>query len=226
MKLLVIEDEKGLSDSIVQYLEKVGYLCETAGTFEDALEKISLFRYDCIIVDINLPGGSGFDLIRELRSSRSDTGIIIISARNALDDRITGLDIGADDYLVKPFHLSELNARVKSVIRRMAFGGSNEILFNEIRILPDDRLVLVNEQPVALTRKEFDLLVFFLSNKDRVIGKESIAEHLWGDEMDMADSFDFIYTHIKNLRKKLMEKGGQDYITTVYGIGYKFTSNG
>ncbi len=224
MKLLVIEDEKGLSDSIVQYLEKVGYLCETAMAFEEAEEKISLFRYDCIIVDINLPGGSGFDLIRQLRGNRSDTGIIIISARHALDDRITGLDIGADDYLVKPFHLSELNARVKSVIRRMAFGGSNEILFNEIRILPDDRLVFVNEQPVALTRKEFDLLIFFLSNKDRVIGKESIAEHLWGEEMDMADSFDFIYTHIKNLRKKLMEKGGQDNIKTVYGIGYKFTS--
>jgi DNA-binding response OmpR family regulator len=225
MKLLIVEDEKGLSDAIGEYLSKAGYLCEMALAYEEAVQKISLFRYDCAIIDINLPGGSGFDLIRQIRDNRSDTGIIIISARNALDDRINGLNIGADDYLVKPFHLSELNARVRSVIRRMSFGGSNEILFHEIKVIPDDRLVFVNENPVTLTRKEFDLLLFFLSNKDRVIGKESIAEHLWGEEMDMADSFDFIYTHIKNLRKKLMEKGGQDYITTVYGIGYKFTAN-
>jgi DNA-binding response OmpR family regulator len=224
MKILVVEDEKALSDSIVEYLTKVGYLCETALTFAEAVEKSNLFSYDCIIVDINLPGGSGLDLIRMLRQNRAGAGIIIISARNELDDRITGLDIGADDYLVKPFHLAELNARVRSVIRRMAFSGSNEIVFNELRILPDEKLVFVNDQPVTLTKKEFDLLIFFLSNKDRVLGKESIAEHLWGEDMDLADSFDFIYTHIKNLRKKLMEKGSEDYIRTMYGLGYKFTA--
>jgi DNA-binding response OmpR family regulator len=222
MKLLLIEDEKGLSDSILEYLRKEKYVCEASLTYEDAVEKIYLYKYDCIIVDINLPGGSGLDLIRALKENRSEAGIIIISARNALDDRITGLDIGADDYLVKPFHLSELNARVRSIIRRRAFSGSNEIVFSELRIQPEKMMVFVNDQPVTLTRKEFDLLLFFLSNKDRVLTKESIAEHLWGDEMDLADSFDFLYTHIKNLRKKLIEKGGQDYIRTVYGIGYKF----
>jgi len=225
MKLLVVEDEQGLSDAIVEYLTKEGFLCEAALNFEDASDKIGMYSYDCIIVDINLPGGSGIELIRKLRGTRSEAGIIIISARNSLDDRITGLDTGADDYLVKPFHLSELNARVKSVIRRLAFSGSNEIIFNELRILPDDRLVYVNDQLLTLTRKEYDLLIYFLSNKDRVLGKESIAEHLWGEEMDMADSFDFIYTHIKNLRKKLMEKGTPDYILTLYGLGYKFTAS-
>jgi DNA-binding response OmpR family regulator len=225
MKLLVVEDEQGLSDAIVEYLTKEGFLCEAALNFEDASDKIGMYSYDCILVDINLPGGSGIELIRKLRGTRSEAGIIIISARNSLDDRITGLDTGADDYLVKPFHLSELNARVKSVIRRLAFSGSNEIIFNELRILPDDRLVYVNDQLLTLTRKEYDLLIYFLSNKDRVLGKESIAEHLWGEEMDMADSFDFIYTHIKNLRKKLMEKGTPDYILTLYGLGYKFTAS-
>jgi DNA-binding response OmpR family regulator len=209
----------------VEYLTKEGFLCEAALNFEDASDKIGMYSYDCIIVDINLPGGSGIELIRKLRGERSEAGVIIISARNSLDDRITGLDTGADDYLVKPFHLSELNARVKSVIRRLAFSGSNEIIFNELRILPDDRLVYVNDDLVTLTRKEYDLLIYFLSNKDRVLGKESIAEHLWGEEMDMADSFDFIYTHIKNLRKKLMEKGTPDYILTLYGLGYKFTAS-
>jgi DNA-binding response OmpR family regulator len=225
MKVLLIEDEIELSRSISEYLLKENYLCEAVLTFEDAVEKINLYRYDCIIVDINLPDGSGMDVIRDLKENKSETGIIIISARNSLDDKIAGLGIGADDYLTKPFHLPELNARIKSIIRRRTFGGINEIVFNDIRILPDQMEATVNGQLLVLTKKEYDLLIFFLSNKDRVLTKEAIAEHLWGDEMDMADSFDFIYTHIKNLRKKIMEKGGEDYIRTIYGMGYKFSSS-
>ena len=222
MKLLLVEDEKALSDSITEYLKREKYVCEASYTFDDAVEKISLYGYECIMVDINLPDGSGLDLVRMLKTDHPETGIIIISARNTLDDRVTGLDTGADDYLVKPFHLSELNARIRSIIRRRAFSGSSEISFNELLVQPEKRLLSVNGQEVPLTRKEFDLLLFFLSNKDRVLSRESIAEHLWGDETDLADSFDFLYSHIKNLRKKIMEKGGSDYIRTIYGIGYKF----
>ena len=223
MKILLIEDEKELSRSITEYLQKESYLCEAVLTYDDAIEKINIYQYDCIIVDINLPDGSGLNVIRALKKNKSETGIIIISAKNSLDDKVSGLGIGADDYLTKPFHLPELNARVKSIIRRRSFGGINEIVFNDIRILPEEMEVTVNGNSLDLTKKEYALLIFFISNKDRVLTKESIAEHLWGDEMDMADSFDFIYTHIKNLRKKIMEKGGEDYIRTIYGMGYKFT---
>ena len=216
---------KELSYSITEYLQKENYLCEAVFNYEDAIEKINLYQYDCIMVDINLPDGSGLGIIRALKQLKSETGIIIISARNSLDDKVTGLGIGADDYLTKPCHLPELNARVKSIIRRRNFGGTNEIIFNDIHILPEQMEVTVNGHSIVLTKKEYDLLIFFLSNKDRVLTKEAIAEHLWGDEMDMADSFDFIYTHIKNLRKKIMEKGGEDYIRTIYGMGYKFTAS-
>ncbi|MCK9423196.1 MAG: response regulator transcription factor [Bacteroidales bacterium] len=225
MKILLIEDEKELALSIAAYLQKENYRCEVVFNFNDAVEKINLYQYDCIIVDITLPDGSGMNVIRILKKNKCETGIIIISAKNSLDDKISGLETGADDYLTKPFHLPELNARIKSIIRRRSFGGVNEIVVNEIRILPEQMEVFVNDSPIILTKKEYDLLIFFLSNKDRVLTKESIAEHLWGDEMDMADSFDFIYTHIKNLRKKIMEKGGQDYILTIYGMGYKFTDS-
>jgi DNA-binding response OmpR family regulator len=223
MKILLIEDEKELSRSIAAFLQKESYLCEAVLSYEHAIEKINLYEYDCIIVDINLPDGSGLNLIRALKENKSETGIIIISARNSLDDKVTGLEIGADDYLTKPFHLSELNARIKSIIRRRSFSGANEIVFNDLRLHPEQMEVTVKGLPIILTKKEYGLLVFFLSNKDRILTREAIAEHLWGDEMDMADSFDFIYTHIKNLRKKIMEKGGEDYIKTVYGLGYKFT---
>jgi DNA-binding response OmpR family regulator len=223
MKILLIEDEKELSRSIAEYLQKENYLCEAVFSHEHAVEKINLYEYDCIIVDINLPDGSGLNLIRALKVNKSETGIIIISARNSLDDKVTGLEIGADDYLTKPFHLSELNARIKSIIRRRSFSGANEIVFNELRLSPEQMEFNVKGQPIILTKKEYGLLMFFLSNKDRILTREAIAEHLWGDEMDMADSFDFIYTHIKNLRKKIMEKGGEDYIKTVYGLGYKFS---
>jgi DNA-binding response OmpR family regulator len=223
MKILLIEDEKELSYAITEYLQDENYLCEAVFSFEHAVEKINLYHYDCIIVDITLPDGSGLNVIRALKENKSETGIIIISARNSLDDKVTGLEIGADDYLTKPFHLPELNARIKSIIRRRSFSGVNEIIFNELRVFPEKMEVTVSGESLNLTKKEYDLLVFFLSNKDRILTREAIAEHLWGDEMDMADSFDFIYTHIKNLRKKIMEKGGEDYIKTIYAMGYKFT---
>ena len=222
MKVLIVEDEKELRRSIVSYLSQEGYLCESAGTYKEAIDKIGIYEYDCLVIDIMLPGGSGLDLIKEIKRLKLPGGIIIISANNSLDDRIQGLEIGSDDYLTKPFHLPELNARIKSIIRRRNFNGDTEITFNEIRIKPESSLVFVNDKEVSLTAKEYDLLLFFISNKGRVITKGSIAEHLWGDRADQMDSYDFIYTHIKNMRKKLLEAGCIDYLTTVYGIGYKF----
>lgn len=223
MKLLLIEDEKVLSDTITSYLKQEGYVCEVAINFQSASEKIELYQYDCILVDITLPGGSGLELVNLIKKSKIKSGIIIISAKNSVDDKISGLDLGADDYLAKPFNLAELNSRIKSILRRKNFDGENEIKFNEITIKPDDQVALVKNIPLTLTKKEYHLLLFLISNKNRVLTKETIAEHLWGDDMDMADSYDFIYTHIKNLRKKLMEKGCEDYMKTVYGMGYKFT---
>jgi DNA-binding response OmpR family regulator len=225
MKILLVEDQKELANDIVNFLQKEHFLCEAVTTFEGAIEKVHLYQYDCVIVDIGLPDGNGLDVIKALKKSEAPAGIIVISAKNSLEDKITGLEIGADDYLTKPFHLTELNARVKSIIRRRNFNGANEITFNEITILSSSMEVLVNREPIGLTRKEYDLLMYFLSNKERVLTREAMAEHLWGDQMDMADSFDFIYTHIKNLRKKMVEKGGRDYIRTVYGLGYKFTES-
>ncbi len=224
MKILLVEDEKGLSDSISTYLKQEGYLCEVVKDFKSADEKIELYQYDCILVDINLPDGNGLNLVKSLKRLKAKAGIIIISARNSVDDKIEGLDLGADDYLSKPFSLAELNSRIKSVLRRRKFDGNNEIVFNEITIKTNESAVYVRDVSLTLTKKEYELILFLISNKNRVLTKETIAEHLWGDDMDMADSYDFIYTHIKNLRKKLVEKGCQDYMKTVYGMGYKFTT--
>jgi DNA-binding response OmpR family regulator len=223
MKILIVEDEQDLINSISAYLRQEKFICESVLNFSEAIEKIYLYDYDIIVVDITLPDGNGLELIKELKKKKSNSGIIIISAKNALEDKINGLEIGADDYLTKPFHLSELNARIKSIIRRRDFEGNNEIILNELRINPELLTVHVNENLLVLTKKEYDLLLFFLANKNRVISKESIAEHLYGDNIDMVDSFDFLYSHLKNLRKKIIEKGGNDYIHTVYGIGYKFS---
>lgn len=223
MKILIIEDELDLLDEIKSFLTKENYLCEVAANYDDASEKIHLYYYDIALVDITLPGGSGLELIRELKKLHPDTGILIISAKNSLDDKLTGLDIGADDYITKPFHLAELNARIKALVRRRKFSGAPEIIFNEIRIDPDDKLVYVNEQALKLTKKEYELIHFFIANKNRLLTKESIAEHLWGDNIDLADNFDFVYTHINNLRRKIQAAGGTDYLQTVYGMGYKYT---
>ncbi len=197
-------------------------MTEQTHSYDEAVQKINLYGYDCVIVDINLPDGIGFDLVEALRRIKSSAGIIIISARNSVEDKIKSLDLGSDDYLTKPFHLSELNARVKSLLRRRNFSGSNEIEFEEIRINFNSRRVFVNDIEVILSRKEYDMLMYFIANKDVALTKASMAEHLWGDNIDATDSFDILYSHIKNLRKKIMEKGGQDYIQSIYGIGYKF----
>ena len=222
MKILIVEDEKGLATSILSYLKMGGHVCELAPSYKVANEKIQLYKYDCALIDINLPDGSGLDVIKQLKKGNAPTGIIIISARDTIDDRINGLDLGADDYLVKPFDLAELNARIKSLFRRMSFNGSNTIEVGELTIFPDEFKVEHKNKPFDLTKKEYNLLMFFVANSNRVLAKETIAEHIWGDNIDMADSYDFVYAHIKNLRKKLQDKGLQDYIRTIYGIGYKF----
>ena len=223
MKILIIEDEEGLRESIEEYFSEDGNICETAANYPAALSKISVYRYDCILLDITLPGGSGMDILKNLKANNHPDGVLILSAKNSLDDRLDGLNLGADDYLVKPFHLSELKARVSAIIRRKTFNGSNMLLFNELTIDLLAKEVKVGQSPVKLTRKEYALLLYFIANKGKVVSKNAIAEHLWGDGIDMANNFDFIYSHIKNLRKKLMKAGCNDYIQAAYGMGYKFT---
>ncbi len=222
MKILLVEDEAELQKSIKQYFEIEGNVVEVADDYDKAEQKIAIYDYDCILIDITLPDGSGLDLIKEIKLTKSKAGIIIISAKNSLDDKIFGLDLGADDYLPKPFHLSELNSRVKALIRRKSFEGNLEIVINEITILPFERSVFVHGNNVILTSKEYDLLLYFIANKNRVVSKNALAEHLWGDHADSLDNFDFIYNHVKNLRKKLLEKKCEDYLKTIYGIGYNF----
>ncbi len=222
MKILIIEDEKALCESIAEYLKEENYICELALDFRTALEKIECYNYDCILLDISLPDGNGLSILKELKLNHKMDGVIIISAKNALNDKIEGLKLGADDYLAKPFHLSELSARIAAIIRRKNFEASNIIEFNNIKIDTQEKTVFVDETNLELTKKEFQLLLYFISNKKKVISKNAIAEHLWGDEMSAADNFDFIYTHIKNLRKKLTEAANRDYIKSVYGMGYKF----
>lgn len=224
MKLLIVEDSRELSESISAYLTKEGYVCEQAYTYFEAIDKLAAFRYDTVLLDIMLPDGNGMDVLLALRDLPVRPGVLIISAKNALDDKVRGLDLGADDYLTKPFHMPELNARLKAIYRRRHFEGRKEIVFKEIRINTDTLEVAVHEEPLNLTRKEYELLVFFLANKNRVLTKQTIAEHLWGDHMDFSDNFDFVYQHIKNLRKKLTAAGGNDYLTNIYGVGYRFNT--
>ncbi len=222
MKILIVEDEPSLRESILAYFTEEGNICETATNYADAMEKIAIYAYDCILLDLTLPGGDGITLLSKLKKSNKNDGVLIISARNSLDDKIAGLNLGADDYMVKPFHLSELKARVTAIVRRKSFDGNNVIQFNEINVDTMAKKASVNSTTLILTRKEYDLLLYFLSNKGKVITKNAIAEHLWGDEMDLTDRLDFIYTHIKNLRKKLVDSGCNDYIKSMYGVGYKF----
>ena len=223
MKLLIIEDEKELASSIASYLKNENYTCEVASNYKQALDKIETSDYECIALDITLPGGSGMQLLKELKNNKKTDGVIIISAKNSIEDRINGLRLGADDYLVKPFHLSELAARINAIIRRKMYSGNNVIRFNEISIDTLAKEVRVKEDPVELTRKEYELLVYFLSNQRKVISKNALISHLWSQEMGTGESADIIYTHIKNLRKKLSEKGCGDYIKSLYGMGYKLT---
>ena len=223
MKILVVEDEQALREVIVQSLKKERYVVEYASTFREASDKINEYDYDCIVLDIMLPGGSGLTLLRDLKAKRKRASVIIVSAKDSIDDKVTGLDLGADDYLTKPFHLAELNARVKSVIRRKQQDGELHLTFANITIFPDRHAVSINGNALTLNRKEFDLLYYFISNPNRLISKATLAESVWGDYIDQADSFDFIYSQEKNLRRKLKAAGATPEIKAVYGFGYKMT---
>jgi len=224
MKILIIEDETELAKSIAEYLSEEKYLYEFAVTFREAMYKIETYHYDCIVLDIMLPDGNGLKILEELKSQNKQDGVIIVSAKNALDDKINGLQMGADDYLTKPFHLSELMARIYSIIRRKQFGNSNTVKQNELEIDLLAKTVKINNETISLTKKEFDLLIYFIGNKNKVISKSILAEYLSGDFADMLDNHDFVYAHVKNLKKKLYDAGCEHYIKTVYGTGYKWVS--
>jgi len=222
MKLLLIEDEKELAQSIQKYLTGKDFVCEWVDNAKAAIDKISIYDYDCILLDLMLPDGNGFEILKELKDQNKAEGIIIISAKETLETRIEGFNLGADDYLTKPFHLSELLVRVQALIRRKNFKGSNIVSFNEIHIDILSKTVKVNNKIIDITKKEIDLLLYLIGNENRVLSKSAIAEHLSGDMADMLDNHDFVYAHIKNLKKKLNDAGSGDYIKSVYGLGYKW----
>ena len=219
MKLLLVEDDTDLIRSMLFYFHGAGYTTEKAGSINDALEKLMLYSYDCVVLDLTLPDGNGIDVLKQIKRGNIDSGVIIISANSNLDHKIEALELGADDYITKPFHLSELNARIRSIIRRKKQFGKSVIEFNEITVNTDSNETAVNGKNIKLTKKEYDLLIFFLFNRNKVVTKSSISEHLWGDFMDQLDSHDAVYSHVKNLKKKLGDKGA-DYIKSLYGIGY------
>ncbi|AWO02005.1 DNA-binding response regulator [Chitinophaga alhagiae] len=221
MKILIIEDESALSKSIAAYLAAENYTCELAPDKKTALDKIETFDYDCILLDISLPDGNGLQVLEALKANHKTDGVIIISARDSIDDRIQGLQLGADDYLTKPFHLSELSARIAAVIRRRRFAGNNVLEAEGLLLDPQARTVKVRQTPVDLTKKEYDLLLYLLTNRNRVVSKQAIAEHLSGDGEGLFDNYDFIYAHMKNLKKKLLQAGWTDRVKAIYGMGYK-----
>ena len=221
MKILIIEDELQMLENIQQNLEKENYLVETAHNCKEAQEKIGVYNYDCILLDIGLPDGDGLSLLQYLKSQQLMEAVIIVSAKDSLDDKLKGLELGADDYLSKPFYMAELNARIKAVLRRRNFDGNNSISLGNTEIFPEERRVKINSEEVELNRKEFDILMYLVANKERLVRKPSLAEHVWGDNIDQADSFEFIYSQIKNLRKKLKNHQSSLKIKAVYGVGYK-----
>jgi DNA-binding response OmpR family regulator len=221
MKILVIEDEAALSDSIITYLRQQGYTCEWAHDYATAIQKTESFEYACILLDISLPGGNGLSILNNLKANRQNCGVIILSARNSIDDRVAGLNLGADDYLPKPFHLSELNARLAAVLRRRMFDGNQKIEVDELTIDTLAREVQVHGKPLDFTPKEFLLLLHLVSNRNRVVSKNAIAENLTEGVADAFDNFDFIYSHIKNIKRKIAQAGGKDRIKSMYGLGYK-----
>ncbi len=222
MKILIVEDEKELAQDIVKYLSGQNYVCEVAETYNQASNKIAVYQYDCILLDLMLPDGNGLALLEQLKRENKQDGVIIISAKNSIEDKVKGLQIGADDYLAKPFHHSELSARIHSIIRRKQFDSSNIVQQNEITIDLLGKTIKVNDLEISLTKKEIELLLFFIGNKNRVISKSALAEHLSGDIADMFDNHDFVYAHVKNLKKKLTEANYGNYIKTIYGTGYKW----
>ncbi|MCL8006153.1 response regulator transcription factor [Gelidibacter japonicus] len=223
MKLLIIEDEPEMLENMSQTLEREHYIVETASDYKTALQKIAVYDYDCILLDITLPDGNGLELLKALKLSGKDDGVIIVSAKDSLDDRLEGLNLGADDYLPKPFHMAELHARVKAVLRRRHFEGNQYIHIGNVSVQPENRRVTVDNHEIVLNRKEYDILMYLITNKTRLVTKSALAEHVWGDHIDQSDSFDFIYSQIKNLRKKL--EHATINIEAVYGVGYKLETD-
>ena len=223
MKILIIEDEKEMRETLEKFLLKQHYRVETACSYSTAMDKITIYDYDCILLDIMLPDGSGLDILSKLKALNKSENVIITSAKDSLDDKVGGLALGADDYLAKPFHLAELNARIKAVFRRKNLGGQNRVELANVVLDLDERVCMVDSKPVHLNKKEFDILNYFIVNKERLIRKTTLAEYVWGDNIDQVDNFDFIYYQIKNLRKKIDASGADISIESVYGMGYKLT---
>ncbi|HRJ28662.1 MAG TPA: response regulator transcription factor [Cyclobacteriaceae bacterium] len=221
MKVLLIEDEAMLAQDILKHLQTQHYTCEWVTRISEAEEKINLYKYDCILLDLALPDGNGLSLLQNLNQHHNTEGVIVISAKHTLEDKIKGLNLGADDYMVKPFHLAELSARISAVIRRKQAENANVIVLHDLKIDLPSRSVYCKAGKIDLTRKEFDLLIFLYFNKNRVVSKNAIAEHISGDHAESFTNLDYIYSHIKNLKKKLTERGCDDYIKTIYGIGYR-----
>ena len=222
MKLLIIEDEPALAESMIQYLSREDYICEMARTYSEAAVKTAAYEYDCILLDLMLPDGSGLDILRNIKKESPQTGVIIVSAKDSLDDKVEGLKLGADDYLPKPFHLPELSMRIFALMRRKKFTSDNTLHAGQLTIDLPEHKVTVGNSHIALTKSEYDLLLFLIQNRNRVVSKSAIAEHLSGDMADMLDDFNFIYAHIKNLKSKLSAVGMSDCIKTLYGTGYKW----
>lgn len=221
MKILIVEDEPQMMENMVKALEAEAYIVESASTFKQASQHIGVYEYDCILLDIGLPDGNGLELLKTIKKQGLEDGVIIVSAKESLDDKLSGLNLGADDYLPKPFHMAELRARIKAVLRRKNFDGNDELHFENVTINTANRSLFINKKEIELNRKEFDVLLYLSANKDRLVSKTALAEHVWGDNIDQADSFDFIYSQIKNLRKKLEIHHADIQIKSVYGIGYK-----
>ena len=221
MKILVIEDNADLREIIVRSLEKERYVVETAADYSSARTKVFVYEYDCVLLDIMLPDGNGLDLLRELAARGKRGNVIIISAKDSIDDKVNGLELGADDYLAKPFHLAELHARIRSVLRRNSQGGADTITIGNVAVNTDSFTVEVDGKDLGLGRKEYDILHYLVNRKGRLIDKQTLAEAVWGDNIDQADNFDFVYAQMKNLRKRLKAAGAGIEIKTIYGFGYK-----
>lgn len=223
MKILIVEDEPSLSEIMSRALKQEGYVVETAATYAEADMKVAGYSYDCILLDIMLPDNNGLRLLEHIRAMGKRENVIIVSARNSLEDKVYGLENGADDYLPKPFHTAELIARVKSVLRRGRTAGELMINLGNVALNPDGRTVTVAGQPLKLVKKEFDILLYFMQRPRHMVDKAVLAEAVWGDYADDADNFQFVYAQIKNLRRKLTDAAATVEITAVYGFGYKLT---
>lgn len=223
MKILIVEDEASLQELMTLALKKEGYVVENASDYGSAVEKLSVYNYDCVLLDIMLPGGSGFDILEYVRSSDKKVNVIIISAKDSIDDKVRGLELGADDYLAKPFHMAELVARMRSVARRSRNDGDFAYRIGNVALEPDSNRVTVDGRDLPLLKKEFDILAYLMQRRGHLVDKAVLAEAVWGDHVDQADNFQFVYAQMKNLRRKLAEAGADIEIKSVYGFGYKLT---